>query len=578
MARDGAKDDDFKLEEFLQTVADKDQAKIWEGLASRLAPVLELVTAEEEEAEEAEEEGMDDDGASPKQPKKTGGRNEEEVWQAFRLLSAVVALAQATLQVRPPASKSSSSSSSSSGLPEGLLQVMIALHDILFQLWGLEGEALQGGIARVCEQWWKEERGGAEFLVAQTVPYLVARSLEEDAKEVLVKRVYAMRGALLLLDYEEEATGPFRQLLLQCFLKPTYLRSADGRRLLTYLFGLHPALITDIHETVKSQLPYAKKKLVQAYGDVYFRAWKAASPPYLEAIETGCIQDLMHATVHSSSPSLYATLRLFLQSFHSNKRLREVDAMLLRLYNPILWRSLQVASPTVRAQATGLLIDAFPLQNPDMGTIEAAALLQKQLDMLQALLLDPEPHVRVAAVVGVCRVLSVFWEAIPLHVTKQYVTRLVGSLAFDSSSALVRLAVVEGLTELLEQPLAHPVLKQALPLTAPLLHDKAPRVRSAFVGLLQKVKAVRDIKFYQVVPVEHLLARFAIDAPKASSKALSARMADLLLNSYFPQVRPSLPPSLPPSSSHSSPHSTHHPSLHPSLPPFPPFFPDRGRA
>lgn len=581
VARDGAKDDDFTLEEFLQTVADKDQVKIWEGLASRLGPVLELVTAAEEEEEEegeADQERLDDDGevASPKRSKKAGGRNEEEIWQAFRLLSAVMALAQATLQVRPPAGKNSSSSSSSSALPEGLLQVMIALHDVLFQLWGLEGEALQGGIARVCEQWWKEERGGAEFLVAQTVPYLVAKSLEEDAKEVSVKRVYAMRGALLLLDYEEEATGPFRQLLLQCFLKPTYLRSADGRRLLTYLFGLHPALVADIHETVRSQLPYAKKKLVQAYGDVYFRAWKAASSPYLEAIETGCIQDFMHAAVHSSSPSLYVTLRLFLQAFHTNKRLRDVDAMLLRLYNPILWRSLQVASPTVRAQATGLLVDAFPLQNPDMGTIEAASLLQKQLDMLQALLLDPEPHVRVAAVVGVCRVLSVFWEAIPLHVTKQYITRLVGSLAFDSSSALVRLAVVEGLTELLEQPLAHPVLKQALPLTAPLLQDKTPRVRLAFVGLLQKVKAVRDIKFYQVVPVEHLLARFAVDAPKASSKALSARMADLLLNSYFPQVPPFIHSSLPPSIPLSLPLSLlslslppFHPAHHSSLPPLP---------
>lgn len=35
---------------------------------------------------------------------------------------------------------------------------------------------------QVCEQWWREERGGAEHLVAQTVPYLVARSLEEDAR------------------------------------------------------------------------------------------------------------------------------------------------------------------------------------------------------------------------------------------------------------------------------------------------------------------------------------------------------------------------------------------------------------
>ena len=99
-----------------------------------------------------------------------------------------------------------------------------------------------------------------------------------------------------------------------------------------------------------------------------------------------------------------------------------------------------------------------------------------------------------AAVCGVCRVMAVFWEAIPLGVTKAYITRwvwilniciyvwmyihlqtnrfppsllctnqyiyiststnmqthskqnhrLVGSLAFDGASALVRLAVVDG--------------------------------------------------------------------------------------------------------------------------------------
>lgn len=74
-------------------------------------------------------------------------------------------------------------------------------------------------------------------------------------REAMVKRVYALRGALLLLDYEGETSGAFKTLLLQCFLKTTYLRCADGRRLLTYLFGLHPDLILDIHATVKNQLP-----------------------------------------------------------------------------------------------------------------------------------------------------------------------------------------------------------------------------------------------------------------------------------------------------------------------------------
>ena len=35
--------------------------------------------------------------------------------------------------------------------------------------------------------------------------------------------------------------------------------------------------------------------------------------------------------------------------------------MLLRLWEPILWRALKVANPLVRAQATNMLADAFPL-------------------------------------------------------------------------------------------------------------------------------------------------------------------------------------------------------------------------
>ena len=38
--------------------------------------------------------------------------------------------------------------------------------------------------------------------------------------------------------------------------------------------------------------------------------------------------------------------------------------MLLRLYDPILWRALKVANPRVRAQACTVLARAFPLQDP----------------------------------------------------------------------------------------------------------------------------------------------------------------------------------------------------------------------
>lgn len=43
---------------------------------------------------------------------------------------------------------------------------------------------------QVCEMWWTQERPGGEHLVAQLLPLMLVRSIDEDAKEADVKRMY----------------------------------------------------------------------------------------------------------------------------------------------------------------------------------------------------------------------------------------------------------------------------------------------------------------------------------------------------------------------------------------------------
>lgn len=57
-------------------------------------------------------------------------------------------------------------------------------------------------------------------------------------------------------------------------------------------------------------------------------------------------------------------------------------------------------------------------------------------------------------------------------------------VACDSSSPGVRLAVVQGLGGLVDNPLAQALLKMVLPKLGPLLHDKALKVRTAVADLL----------------------------------------------------------------------------------------------
>ena len=74
-----------------------------------------------------------------------------------------------------------------------------------------------------------------------------------------------------------------------------------------------------------------------------------------------------------------------LDGFHTHKKERGVDELLVKLYEPILWRALkvrcraagiglisaQVPNGAVRANAAALMIDAFPLQSPEMSLAES---------------------------------------------------------------------------------------------------------------------------------------------------------------------------------------------------------------
>lgn len=243
---------------------------------------------------------------------------------------------------------------------------------------------------------------------------------------------------------------------------------------------------------------------------------------------------MVHEAIHASEPRYFKSLRLTLSVFHEAKRHHGVDTMLLRTYGPILWRSLRCANAFVRVQATMIFFDSFPLQDEEAAAAEADAILQKQFDLLTSMLKDCDQRVRAAAASGVCRVLREFWSALPPATTRQALSYVVGTLGRDAACANVRVAVMTGLCDLLEQPLAHGVMKSLLPILANSIHDTSERARVAFIQILCKVKQIKGLTFYSIVTVENLLARLEDDRDRP---AVCSQMTALLLNSFLPQLR-----------------------------------------
>ncbi|XP_077365081.1 condensin-2 complex subunit G2 isoform X2 [Festucalex cinctus] len=407
----------------------------------------------------------------------------------------------------------------------GLLIITRQLHDVLVVLPVTETHVLFH-IHVLCEAWWKknlrdkDKFGLTALVIALKKSFLSIRPITE------LQRVWSLHNVLSSVDYASEDGKQLAEQLVRCFQRPAFIRNDDSKRFMVFLFSWHVDFIPLIHGTIKNQLPFFNKTIMGHIAEIYYRAWKKASHNFQEAIESECIQDFMKCAIliPRSSPVLHKVLQIIFY-FHKNKVYRPIEKMLSVLYKPILWKYLSVPNFEVRANATLLFTDAFPIVDPSQD-IEIA--LQKQLDTLMVLLFDKHVCVRCNAIQGVCGILARCWEMLPTVVIVDFLKKL-EELASDGSSDDVRGSVFTYLCLVLDNVLSHPVLKKMVPKFSNSLHDRSEKVRVAFVDLLLKLKAARVAKFWDVCSLEQLVGRMASDKVHVSK-----RVAELLFDSFFP--------------------------------------------
>lgn len=163
---------------------------------------------------------------------------------------------------------------------------------------------------------------------------------------------------------------------------------------------------------------------------------------------------------------------------------------------------LQVANSNVRQNALHLLLDLFPLENPDATKEAKDTLLEKQFFLLEKLLSDECPDVRVVAVEGSCRTLHLFWEVVPSPTITKMITRIFDHMIYDACSE-VRLSTVNGVIYLLGNPQSHEVLKVLLPKLGNLIMDSTSVVRAAVADLLLLLNDIRNFHFHKVISLTH---------------------------------------------------------------------------
>ncbi|KAG6482096.1 uncharacterized protein LOC122016469 [Zingiber officinale] len=409
--------------------------------------------------------------------------------------------------------------------PSDLLPSVRSLHDCLV-LYEMDS-ALLSQVAGLCEEWWKLKLPGRENLVSQSLPFLLSRSLT-DCKKADVRRVYSLRGAFLLFDYVDESIEDLKMLLMRCVTSPVYQKMDEGRKFVSFVLGLNQQLTKEALELLKSQIPFGKKSMLEAFADILFRAWKGSEGSLREEIEDGFLQGLIEGAIYAGSKFLAASARRVLGEFVQQRMTDGVDKLLLRLVEPVLFRSLQVANSNVRQNALHLLLDMFPLEDRDMTKEVKESLQQKQFLLLEKLLLDDCPEVRLVAVEGSCRILHLFWEVIPTSTITKFLAKIVDTMSHNISNE-VRISTINGIIYLLDNPQSHEIMKVLLPKLGFLFFDPVLSVRVSVVDLLLAVRDVHTFQFNKVVALDDLLSSLANDHPRVAQK-----ITNLLIPCYFP--------------------------------------------
>lgn len=351
--------------------------------------------------------------------------------------------------------------------------------------------ALKNHVSGICELLFLTGSGGAEQLLPETVTYLLRESLRADAKDSTVKRLVAIKHGFLLLDFSGTSHSTLRDLLLRCFVHPSYIKCAEARKFLSDLLAACDGILCEAAcKVIKVQVSSGSSLIATQYGAILFRAWKehsSKSPALRRKIEE-CFQDFVHEAIHAEAGRRFKGLRALIKSFHDVKRTDAFNQFLVDMYDPIIWRSLRCANAIARSQAAVVFLDVFPLQRVSSNPEDCDLLLQKQFDQLTSLLRDEDHRVRAIATTGVCHILREYWDMLPAGTVHNILKYIFDTLAFDTSSANVRLAVVMGVQDLLQQPLSHSAMKGLLPLLQNYIHDKSDKVRLAFVKTLEMVR------------------------------------------------------------------------------------------
>ncbi|KAJ1355264.1 hypothetical protein KIN20_012596 [Parelaphostrongylus tenuis] len=355
-------------------------------------------------------------------------------------------------------------------------------------------------------------------------PSLVEKACQnERGQKSLIKRLWS--------DHEEVVEKCDTNVLCHALWEPSFHSCLEGIRFCAYAvrkIGIRSSFLL----MKKMVLSGVSNAICNSLGQIIYNSWlmatKEEDSDLLKEIETEMITGAVHAAVLMPINISKKFMHILSAFCGPNVNKAKVDGTLARCFEPVLWIGLESCNDYVRYAASSILLGFYPLLYDD--DFIQPEYLYKQHTSMVSMLKDDCTAIRMIAAKKVLKILSMFWNFVPRDFIKQYMTFIIDTLSRDAVVG-VRLAVYEGMRYLITVPACLNATEHALKcITLNGINDKNERVRVAAFELLKMLKGHRYIRFFDVVPMDEILARLQVE----TSESVRREIVPVIFNSFFP--------------------------------------------
>lgn len=160
------------------------------------------------------------------------------------------------------------SSDSDSDFPH-IVDALFALGDAY--PFGKSVREAQDSVLALCELWILQDRDQWQRVSPHVLLYLLVAATQPDAQPADVKRLYPVRRALDLIAFDQRNANALIALLQRAFASRLFLACEKGKKFLLFVLSLHATLLEPVHIAISSALPFAEKREVEVYAELYFQ-------------------------------------------------------------------------------------------------------------------------------------------------------------------------------------------------------------------------------------------------------------------------------------------------------------------